>query len=78
MTRHMKLAFSTNAYLRYPFDESMDAKTGDGRTANIEEHCSLAWSFQTASQQGAQGLGGVRPQRAKPDLASLAQNPNKG
>jgi hypothetical protein len=64
--------------LHCPLDESVDAKTGDGRAANIEEHPSLRWSLEAASQQSAQDLGGVRPQRAKPDLASLAQNPDKG
>ena len=63
---------------RYPFDESVDAKAGDGSAANIEEHRSLGRSFETTTQQGAQGLGGVRPQRAQPDLASLTQNPNEG
>ena len=64
--------------LRNPFDQAVDAKAGDGRAANIEEDHRLGRSFKTGAQQGAQDLGGVRPQRAKPDLASLAQNPDEG
>jgi hypothetical protein len=60
------------------FDEGVDAEASDGRTAHTEEQESISRSFEARAQQGAQDLGGVRPERAKPNLATLSQDPNEG
>src|SRR5215472_3320619 len=60
------------------FDEGVNAKAGKGRTAHIEKCESIGRSLETRAQQGTQDLGGVWPQRTRPNLASLSQNSNGG
>jgi hypothetical protein len=54
------------------------AETRYPLTTDVQEHRSVLGAFQSRTEQTAQDIDSMGPQRAQPDLASLPEEPYRG
>src|SRR5437588_12948780 len=61
-----------------PLDQRVNAETGDPLMPDIEEHRHVVAPCQPCTEESAQDLDGMGPQRAEPDLASFPEEAHGG